>query len=162
MFPLDYDFVDTTLKIVKDLIAKPKEERHPYHVTLLTNCLLGLIVFPKENALGAIEPRPLKDLKGWGVEPSHITLECQSDKCRQHKGGNTPRHVVYHLRNAVAHAGVHPWGETEKEITLVKFVDWPPEAEDPVFKAEIPVSALEIFAVKVAEQYKPSLKASRR
>ena len=49
---VEYDFIERTIEIIKQYnsncyIAPPKYEK--YDVTLLLNCLIGLLIFPFEN-----------------------------------------------------------------------------------------------------------------
>ena len=48
---LEIDFIDRTLKILKqyeDRLAE-KEHNERFEITLLINCLLGLLIVPKEK-----------------------------------------------------------------------------------------------------------------
>lgn len=93
------DFMSRTLSILQDYAG-------PYDATLLLNCLLGLLIVPKETSIERIPCDPLSDLDKWGVKPSSIKSVGNPTK----KNGNpdTLRGVVWNLRNAVAHFQVRP------------------------------------------------------
>ena len=41
-----------------------------YDATLLLNCLLGLLIVPKEACFESISEDPISDLAEWGISPS--------------------------------------------------------------------------------------------
>src|SRR5262245_21614370 len=93
------DFIRRTLTLVKDY-------KGPFDATLLLNCLLGLLIVPKEPSLDQIPADPVANLKNWGIAPSSIrSFGKQTDK-NQHP--QTLRGIVYNLRNAVAHFRFKP------------------------------------------------------
>ena len=48
------------------------EYKGQYEATILINCLLGLLVVPKECFPNAIPDEPLSELKKWGIDPNSI------------------------------------------------------------------------------------------
>jgi len=93
------DFMRRTLSLVKDY-------KGPYDASLLLNCLLGLLIVPKEASLDKIPADPVANLKNWGITPSSIhSFGKQTDKNQHPK---TLRGIVYNLRNAVAHFRFSP------------------------------------------------------
>lgn len=95
----DRAFMRHTLKILDRYDGE-------FDATLLVNCLLGLLVVPKESYLKAIPETPLAELANWGINPASI----------RHPGepypGNpkpdTIRGLVISLRHAVAHFRIKP------------------------------------------------------
>lgn len=72
-----------------------------YDATLLVNCLLGLLVVPKESFLKAIPEAPFTELSAWGIDPKSIRHPGKS-----YDGNPKPetlRGLVISLRHAVAH-----------------------------------------------------------
>ena len=61
----ELDFMKRTLEIVKDY----QGERD---ATLLINCLLGLLVVPKETLFNKIPKDPITALKNWGFPLSQL------------------------------------------------------------------------------------------
>lgn len=79
-----------TLEVVTDY-------RGPWDATLQLNCLLGLLVVPKEACINSIPLDPISDLANWGISPNSI------EATGSHLDATTLRGVVRGLRNAVAH-----------------------------------------------------------
>lgn len=127
-------FIERSLVLVQ-------QYRGPYDATLLLNCLLGLLVVPKESCLLSIPRDPIDNLTKWGINPVAIisfgtsTLE-----------DNDPRYLrglVWHLRNAVAHFHFRPIPETG-EVESFHFHD------DSGFKATVPLAELRDFVERLA------------
>lgn len=93
---INHDFVDRTMKLISQyesvLHRYPFEEQYNY--TLLLNCLLGIIVMPKEQFFSHIPNRRITDelKKEMGLEKSVIN-----------KKVTTLRELVINLRNSIAH-----------------------------------------------------------
>ena len=97
----DFDraFMTHTLKILNAYTGE-------YDATLLVNCLLGLLVVPKESFLKAIPETPLTELSAWGIDPQSIRHPGKS-----YTGNPRPetlRGLVISLRHAVAHFRIEP------------------------------------------------------
>ena len=126
----DNDFIQRTLDILLDYKA-------PWEVTLLINCLVGLLILPKERLFDKIPDVNIQELTDdWGIKPEHITnIHCRS--C-----GHKLRNVIRQIRNSVAHMRVRAFSNG-KDIEIFEF-------KDTGFSARIPVEALKIFAIKLA------------
>jgi hypothetical protein len=89
------DFMSRTLKFVR-------EYKGEYNATLIINCLLGLLVVPKETSYDKIPNDPIREnLSSWGL----------SEECITNYGNQNPktiRQLVRHLRNSVAHFKIEP------------------------------------------------------
>ncbi len=59
------DFMRRTLELLK-------QYKGPYDTTLLLNCLLGLLIVPKESSIDRIPEDPIDRLKEWGISPKSI------------------------------------------------------------------------------------------
>jgi len=147
------DFVTRTLKIVSGY-------QQEYEVTLLTNCLLGLIVLPKEKDFETIEATPLKKLgEDWGLKPTHIELlKSGSGHTELDRDAVTLRDVVKHLRHAVAHVGIEIKGDG-RDIKYVQFEN-KNDNGDVIFRALIPSKVLRTFAIKLGTWYKTQLEGT--
>lgn len=78
-----------------------------YDATLLINCLLGLLVLPREALLNKIPTAPLDSFDQWGLKPGSIR---NSGKCDyDHKHELNLQQLVRRMRNAVAHFQVEPF-----------------------------------------------------
>lgn len=93
---IDHDFIDRTMKLIAqyESILHNFKFQEQYNYTLLLNCLLGMIVLPKEKLYSHIpNHRITKSLKAeMGLKDSSINNEYQ-----------TLRDLIYALRNSVAH-----------------------------------------------------------
>lgn len=93
---LEYDFIDRTLKLIEQYEGYYKKFKfdEQYNHTLLINCLLGLIVMPKERVIDAIPKQKLTPelKKEMGIENSIINPEISEFK-----------NLIIQLRHAVAH-----------------------------------------------------------
>ncbi len=103
-------FNSRTLEILNDYSGK-------YDATLLINCLLGLLVLPKETMLQAIPETPFSDLKKWGIEPSSIKSAGQA-KGKNDPAPNTLRGLVFNMRHSVAHFNIKPVEQKGKVIAF--------------------------------------------
>lgn len=65
------DFIVRTLKIIRQY-EKYVPVSEQFEVTLLINCLLGLLVLPKERCYVDIPDVPIEELEGWGLRADHI------------------------------------------------------------------------------------------
>jgi len=128
------DFIKRTIEIIQSYNSIKGEK---YEVTLLINCLTGLLVLPREKYYAQIPDDNLKDLEGWGINIGHIK-EVNCPIC-----GYKLNNIVRHMRNSIAHMHVDALNEKGKIIKL--------RFKDSGFKAEIPINALEEFVKKLAE-----------
>lgn len=107
------DFVTRTLTIVKEYEGE-------YDASILLNCLLGLLIVPKEKWLDRIPSDPIEKLSEWGVNPKsiHSFGRCQCGK----PFDPTLRHLVKSLRNSIAHFRIEPLA-SEGKCSGFKFSD---------------------------------------
>jgi len=118
-----------------------QEYRGAFDATLLLNCLLGLLVVPKESCLAAIPMDPIARLAEWGINPSGIT-----SFGRLSEPNNDPtnlRGLVWRLRNSVAHFRFKPVPEFG-EVTAFNFKDMSG------FEAAVPLAELRVFVERLA------------
>lgn len=92
-------FSEHTLKLVQGYTG-------PFEATLLVNCLLGLLVVPKETVLKAIPESPLSELPKWGINEASIKNPGRPTKTNPEP--ETLRGLVANLRHSVAHFRVKP------------------------------------------------------
>jgi hypothetical protein len=136
------DFIVRTLEIIKQYekwVVPNTSESEQYEVTLLINCLLGLLVLPKERCYVNIPDKSIEELKGWGLESRFI-----KDWGRIRKNQHTLKELIHRMRNSVAHIRIKPHGNGTK-ITGLEFSD------RNGFKAVVPVDCLRDFVIKLAE-----------
>lgn len=137
-FDFERAFIERSLVIVQ-------EYKGAFDATLLLNCLLGLLVVPKESCLEEIPMDPIGRLAEWGISPSAITSFGKSSEPK-----NDPtnlRGLVWRLRNSVAHFGFKPVPETG-EVTAFNFKD------KNGFEATVPLAELRVFVERLANHLK--------
>jgi hypothetical protein len=125
------DFMKHTLSILEDY------DGH-FEATVLINCLLGLLVVPRETCFNAIPEDPIENLAAWGIPPSRI----KSFGSREN--GTNLRGLVQSLRNAVAHFRFKPFPESG-EVEGFEFED------ASKFKAEIRLDEMRVFVKRMTE-----------
>lgn len=116
-----------------------------YDATLLINCLLGLLILPKEALLDKIPATPLDSLNEWGIQPNSIKNPRKCDYGHQHD--LSLRQLVRRMRNAVAHFQVEPFPK-KGDVVGFTFKD------RNGFRAELTLSELKKFVVKLSEHLK--------
>ena len=127
-------FMQRTLAIAQDY-------QGPLDATLLINCLLGLLVVPKEALIDKIPMAPFESLAEWGISPSSIRSvgKCEYD----HEHAPNLRQLVRRMRNAVAHFKVDPVHK-DKKVTGFSFKD------RSGFYAVVPLSEIKEFVTKLS------------
>jgi len=114
---IESEFIERTMRLISQyyeiLIQYPFKEQFNY--TLTINCLLGLIVMPKEKIVSYIpDTRLTADfLKHIGIELSEIG-----------NGIRTLRDLIQGLRHSVAHFDINVISENEEnKIDWIEFKD---------------------------------------
>lgn len=95
----EHSFVDHTLKLVESYDGL-------YDATLMVNCLLGLLVVPREAFLQAIPEHSLDKLPEWGIRRESIKQVGRVTKTNPKP--ETLRGFVTNLRHWVAHFRIKP------------------------------------------------------
>ena len=118
-----------------------KQYKGEHDATLLLNCLLGLLIVPKESYINKIPEDPISNLPQWG-------LSVQSIKSfGKHKGKEHPhtlRQVVWSLRNSIAHCRFKP-NHKEGKVSGFNFDD------ESGFSATIDLTEVRQFVEILAE-----------
>lgn len=130
-YQLEIDFVRQTLDLIEQYEGLRSQSHfdQQYNHTLLTNCLLGLIVLPKEKALTYIPNTRIafiKALEGWGIKKSFFNPQIKDT-----------RELFHRLRNSVAHFDIDFISETaEHLIDRIEFRDVEAEMDVATFYAD--------------------------
>lgn len=139
------DFITRTKTLLEqyDQNNSTRQSGDTYDVTLLLNCLIGLVIIPRERYTNKI---PKIEVDGdWGIA-KHIQVI---------KGGKkTLKETVRHIRNSIAHGKVTPISEDSESITHVEFIDCHKCNNcggEETFKAKIPIAELKNFSIKFAD-----------
>lgn len=131
----EHSFMRHTLQIVQ-------EYKGDYDATILINCLLGLLVVPREKFLEAIPLEPLSNLSEWGIDPDSI-IDVGEPRSKNPQP-DTIRGLVYNLRNSVAHFRLEPIPRTG-EVHSFDFTT------DSKFHAVIKLDDMRNFVNKLAD-----------
>jgi len=131
-------FMDRSLLLVQ-------EYKGPYDATILLNCLLGLLIVPKETCLQSIPLDPIERLADWGIAPGSIKNFGNANKPDQDP--HNLRGLVWRLRNAVAHFRFSPI-PARGVVTAFHFID------DSGFEADVPLDQLRVFVERLANKLK--------
>ena len=131
----EHSFMQHTLQIVQAY-------KGPFDASILINCLLGLLVVPKETALSAIPYDPLSDLPKWGINPDSIKSVGNSTRGNQEP--NTVCGLLINLRHSVAHFKLKPVPRTS-DVHSFEF------SNRDGFNATISLKELRVFVEKLAD-----------
>ncbi|MCD6459436.1 hypothetical protein J7L67_02060 [bacterium] len=138
--PFEHSFMKHTLSIIE----KYKGE---YGATILINCLLGLLVLPKEEFITLIPECKIADnIDQWGITFTSIESTSTSRKANLHP--NTIRGFVIDLRHAIAHFNIEHVtidNQLESEVVAFEFTN------DHGFKANLKLEELRAFVTKLAQ-----------
>lgn len=96
----DYMYTRRTLELVHQSGAGP------YEVTNLINCLLGLLIVPKESVFAALPDVPVAGLRSWGITRKSIR------KFSTHRAGRNGRKV----RRGGTRSNGHAHGPTLRQL----------------------------------------------
>jgi hypothetical protein len=106
---IEIDFIERTLNLISqyDSILHKYEFEHQYNYTLLLNCLLGIVVFPKEKSLSYIPNDRITDelKKQMGLVNTSISEEYKH-----------LRKLIIGMRHAVAHFSVEIRSNDENRL----------------------------------------------
>jgi hypothetical protein len=113
---LDTDFIERTLKLISQYEIKMHDYdfRDQYNHTLLINCLLGLIVFPKERIMKFLPKQNLADKKNreeMGLVNSNINPDIKDLK-----------DLIISLRHSLAHFDISFESDNAEEFLIDRVV----------------------------------------
>lgn len=134
------DFENAFMKRSLELV---QQYQGPYDATILLNCLLGLLIVPKQKCLKAIPLDPIENLKEWGISPSSIEEFGKTNS--QDEDSHNLRGLVWRLRNAVAHFRFKP-DPPSGEVKAFHFHDLNG------FKARIDLQEMRVFVERLAKK----------
>ena len=105
----DSDFARSFMRRTLDIA---QSYSGPNDATLLVNCLLGLLIVPKESLIEKIPQDAFEQLPEWGIRTESIKSIGRCDQGHYHEP--TLRQLVRRLRNAVAHFNIDPMHNQSK------------------------------------------------
>lgn len=138
----EYDFINRTKAIIKQYDSFEKSKDENYRVTLLLNCMVGLLILPQQEWYSRL-PNDIVSIDKWGITPEWITTS-NDDK--------TVKNVARHLRNSVAHYNFEDYQNNSTEISRIVFYDKDPRNNNELtFKAIIPIENIKKFVFKLSD-----------
>jgi len=114
---LEVEFIERTMELIQqyyDVLENYPYEKQ-YNYTLTINCLLGLIVMPKEKVVTYVPNNQLTNefKKQIGLDSSFI-----------HDDIKTLQNLIQRLRNSIAHFNINVISDDEKKhIDWIEFID---------------------------------------
>ncbi len=130
---IEKEFVQHTLQIMQDYDG-------PFGVTLLVNCLLGLIVLPKERNFTYIVERDNLQFQDLGIEEGDIRSWGRFKEEQQ-----TVARFLQCMRNSIAHIHIESISEAG-EIDSLRFID------KSGFEASLSIEKIKEIVTKLAEK----------
>ncbi|MAB98924.1 MAG: hypothetical protein CMK71_12820 [Pseudomonadaceae bacterium] len=106
---LEFDFIERTITLIEQYTAliQDKHFSEQLNYTLTINCLLGLVVMPKERAITYISNEKLspENLLRMGLIDSRVDSSI-----------TTLRDLIKHLRHAIAHFSIEIISECDRNL----------------------------------------------
>ncbi len=140
----EFDFINRTKAIIEQYEKLELSKTEKFEVTLLLNCLVGLLILPQQNWFNSL-PTDLVTQKEWGIDEKHISTI---------KKGETKnvQNVARHLRNSIAHYNFKVFENKSNDISSIKFEDYDP-SNNKTFEAIIPISSIRQFTTKLTNTF---------
>ena len=131
---LEVDFIERTIKLISQYNEMIEDMPFPeqYNYTLTINCLLGLIVMPKERVISYIPKIPLDEEARNEMGLFNTTIDDSI---------NTLKDLIKNLRHSIAHFDIKVISECEQN--LVDYIQFNGTANQP--KVVATFHAPEIF-----------------
>jgi len=136
------DFILRSLRVLEQYEEHVPQTVEKYEVTLLLNCLLGLLALPHERSPYSIPDIAVTDLESWGIQahsiywgrlPKHLQSNADAKLCD----------LVHRMRNGIAHLRILAIPD-RGEIDCIEFHD----ANG--FQMKMPASSLRAFITNLA------------
>ena len=112
---IEIDFIERTLNLINqyETIWRKFPFSEQYNITLLVNCLLGIIIVPKETNLGFIPNDRLtkKLLNEIGLENSYINTSII-----------TLRDLIINLRHSIAHFNIEVISDLDDDNNIINSI----------------------------------------
>ena len=135
----EFEFIQRTKSIIEQYDNFQIPGKSKFEVTLLLNCLVGLIILPQQHWFNSL-PKELISKKVWGISELHISFI---------KIGETKnvKAIATHIRNSISHCKFKVFGNSKKQINRIKFLDFNLQGVK-TFEATIPLSCFKVFVNK--------------
>lgn len=131
------EFMNRTLALMSEYDGE-------LNATHLINCLLGLLVIPKEKFLKRIPQDSVDSFEDWGIPKDAVEEFGGSSRKNGEPRPKTLRTLVWRLRNSVAHFEIEPQSEGGQCVGF-EFKD------ESGFRAVLSLEEIKNFVIKLAE-----------
>jgi hypothetical protein len=137
----EHDFIERTKKILFQYRNNFSNDEK-YEVTLLMNCLLGLIILPQQHWYEQL-PEEEIEYEKWGIKRNHV-IYIKEDETINIKN------ILRHLRNSISHYRFKAFSNSDKKIEYIYFYD---EIHgNKTFEINLDVVTLREFAIYLSEK----------
>lgn len=140
----EFDFVERTKKIIEQYDNLKLPEKDKFEVTLLINCLVGLLILPQQNWYDSL-PTEIISQKEWGIGTEHISSIKQGET-------KNVKDILRHLRNSVSHYRFKAFDNSTNKISRIQFEDFD-QNKNKTFEALIPLANLRKFTDRLSDVF---------
>lgn len=135
------DIISRTKKILEQYDTYvPTRDQSSYRDTLFINCLVGLLIIPKEKWFDSL-PTEIVNRNDWGISDSDILLIKGDLKSVQQ--------VARRIRNSISHYNFKVLGDGSGQLEKIKFEDRDGSIE--TFEATIKIEDMRVFVEKLTD-----------
>jgi len=146
----EFDFVNRTQKIIEQYDQLKLEESENFNVTLLINCLTGLLILPQQHWFTNL-PKEIITIKKWGISVEDISFIKDGES-------KNPENIARHLRNSIAHYNYKIFSDEEKKLSTIEFLDFTDNTkEKSTFKCNLKIKQLRSFVEKLSNTFKDEM-----
>ncbi len=129
----EYDFINRTKKIIEQYQKMKYSKSEKFEVTLLLNCLAGLLILPQQNWFDSL-PDVFVNQEEWGIKEEHISFIKKGEVKKV-------KNIAKQLRNSISHCKFKAFENKSKDISIFKFEDYD-SRRNKTFEASIPISLI--------------------
>ncbi len=138
----EYEFVKRTKIIIEQYDQFQIQDKEKYEVTLLLNCLVGLLILPQQHWIRKLHGQ-LDLEKDWGITSEHIQFI--------EGNANSVKDISTHIRNSISHYRFVVINNN-KDIDSIEFKDQD-RFGNLTFMAIISIANLRIFSLKLVDRF---------
>ena len=147
----EYEFVKRTKTIIEQYEKFHIDKNEKYEVTLFINCLVGLLIIPKEYWFDSL-PTEIVSENEWGISTEDIDF-IKEDETKNIKN------IAKHIRNSLAHYRFEMYDDIKNKLNEIEFMD--EYRGSLTFKARISVDSLRKFTNKLTDIFLSEMEKSK-
>lgn len=150
----EFDFVDRTQKIIEQYESIGLAEDEKYDVTLLINCLTGLLILPQQHWFSNL-PKEIVTNEKWGISETDISF-IKSGELKN------VEEVSRHIRNSIGHYNYQIFSDEKEKLSSIEFLDFQDHTKTvQTFKAKFTIEQLSIFVNNLSDTFKKEMEKSK-